>query len=124
MTPEMARARWSTSARSRRCSFSRSGLRLQSHLATHARSADAAIALRILRQVLLVFVLGVMERRRRIHDLGGDRAETRVRQSLLVGIAARDRGVVLLPGVAIDRGPILGAGVVALAHALGRIVAF
>src|SRR5437773_8485423 len=39
----------------------------------HAGAADAAVAPRILREVLLVIVLGVVELRR-IEDFGGDRA--------------------------------------------------
>ena len=42
--------------------------------AGHAGAADAAVAAGVLRQVLLVIVLGVVERRR-VDDLGGDRAE-------------------------------------------------
>ena len=53
----------------------------------HARAADAAIAVGILRQVLLVIVLGVVERRR-VGDLGGDAAVAGGGQPILV--RARD----------------------------------
>src|SRR5262249_1411459 len=42
--------------------------------ARHARAAEPAIAVWILRQVLLVIILGEIELRR-IDDLGGDRTE-------------------------------------------------
>ena len=48
--------------------------------AGHAGSAEAAVAVRVRRQVLLVVVLGVIERTRRC-DLGRDRTVSRPRAS-------------------------------------------
>src|ERR1700722_9569905 len=55
-----------------------------SDLASHAGAAEAAIAVRILRQILLVVILGEVEGRR-VADLGRDRAQAFGRQRL--GIA-------------------------------------
>src|SRR5258708_3538202 len=51
--------------------------------AAHAGAAQAAIAHRVLRQILLVIVLGKIERRR-IEDFGGDRIEAPRFELLLV----------------------------------------
>src|SRR4029077_659106 len=80
-----------------------------------------AIPIRVLRQVLLVVVLGVVEGRRR-RDLGGDPAEPGGCQTLLVG-GAGCLGDALLSIVGRqDNGSILGPHVVALAVALARVV--
>src|SRR5690606_12675629 len=63
---------------------------VQPDRAAHAGAADAAVAVRVLGQVLLVVVLGVVERRRREQDLGGDVAVAGGIQLLLVGVAAGD----------------------------------
>src|SRR5215467_10609623 len=86
--------------------------------AAHAGTAEAAIAHRILGQILLVIVLGEIEGWR-VEDLGGDRIETLRLERLLVH---RLRGLGSLPlrGVEdVDAGAILRANVVALTHALG-----
>src|SRR5215211_6229675 len=64
----------------------------------HPGPADSAVATRVLRQILLVVVLGV-------------------------AVARRERGVALSVGGQVDRRAVLRPDVVALAHALGRIVA-
>ena len=51
-----------------------------------ARAADAAVPVRVLREVLLVVVLGVVERPRRL-DLGRDLAVARALESLGVSVA-------------------------------------
>src|SRR5258708_5597204 len=88
-----------------------------------AGTAKPAVAVRVLRQVLLVVVLGVIELRRR-QDLGGDRAEPGFRQGALVLVAAPLRGGALRLVVVIDARPVLGADVVPLPHALRGVVAF
>src|SRR3984957_19119821 len=60
-----------------------------SDLASHAGAAEAAIAVRILRQILLVVILGEVEGRR-VADLGRDRTKAFGRQRLGV---ARTRGL-------------------------------
>ena len=50
----------------------RSGSRSDAHRTAHAGAAEAAVAVGVLREVLLVVVLGVVELGRR-QDLGGDR---------------------------------------------------
>src|SRR4029077_10767499 len=86
-------------------------------------AAEAAIAVRIFGQILLVIILGEIKRRR-IDDLGGDRPHPFGAERLLVGLLRRFGGRALLRRERIDAGAVLGADVVALAHALGRIVAF
>src|SRR5204862_1897864 len=88
--------------------------------AGHARPADPAVAARVLVQVLLVVVLG-REERARLGDLGRDLAAVVRAQGLGVGVAGRERGVALLRRAPVDRGAVLAAVVVALAHALGRV---
>src|SRR6185437_2356450 len=92
------------------------------HRAGHAGAAEAAIAVGILRQVLLVIILGVVEGRR-IGDLGGGRAAYKTRERLLKGITRGLGAATLLGARGIDRRAVLRADVVALAHALGRVVA-
>src|SRR5262245_37152245 len=89
----------------------------------HAGAAETAIAHRILRQVLLVIVLGEIERRR-VDDLGGDRTKAAALELLLVHRLRRLGGFALGVVIDIDAGAILRTNVVTLAHALGRIVAF
>src|SRR5690349_12160531 len=96
-----------------------SGFDADADRAGHAGAADAAVAGRVLGQVLLVIVLGVVELAGR-DDLGGDRAIALGGEGLLVGRPGglRRRG---LGGVRrIDARAVLGADIVALAHALGR----
>src|SRR5690606_19608501 len=92
-------------------------------LAADAGAADPAIAARILRQVLLVLFFRVVEGRRGEHDFGGDVAMPGRCEALLVGIAAGQGRLVLRLGVAMDHRAVLAADIVALAHALGRVMA-
>src|ERR1700747_998733 len=69
--------------------------------AAHAGAAQAAIAHRVLRQILLVVVLGKIERRR-IEDFGGDRIEVPRFELLLVHRFRRLRGATLLGGERVD----------------------
>ena len=81
-----------------------------------------AVAVRVLRQVLLVVRLGVVERAGG-GDLGRDLAEAGRGQRRLVAVARRlDRGALLVRAV-VDGRAVLRADVVALAHALRRVVA-
>src|ERR1700742_3679137 len=88
---------------------------------TLTTAAEAAIAEGILRQVLLVIVLGEIELGR-IDDLGGDGAVALLLQLGLVH-RLRSLGLLLLGRERIDAGAILGGDIVALTHALCRVVA-
>src|SRR5215216_1306699 len=108
-------------------SFNRSkncrAAREQANRAAHAGAVIRAVAVWVLavREVLLVVVLGVVERRG-IGDLGSDGPVAGCAQLLLVGVARRLGRLPLGLGEGVDDRAILGAGVVALAHALGRVV--
>src|SRR5690606_24820226 len=86
-----------------------------------AGAADAAVAVRVLGKVLLVVVLGEVE----VGGLGyfgGDGAVAGFGEDLLVGVAGGFGGLLLGVGAIEDRRTVLGADVVALAHALGGVV--
>src|SRR5665811_647655 len=68
--------------------------------------AVTAVAVGVLREVLLVLVLGVVVRRSR-PDLGGDRAVAATGQLRLVCLRQRTRGVLLLGRRGVDRGAVL-----------------
>src|SRR5262249_36577314 len=87
--------------------------------AGNAGSAEAAITLRVLGEVLLVVILGKVEGRP-VDDLGGDLAVALPLQLLFVGRLDGFRDPALLGIGNIDAGPVLGADVVALAHPLRR----
>ncbi len=70
-----------------------------------------------------MIVLGEIEFARG-RDLGGDGAETLRRQRLLVRRLRRVGGLALRIAEGVDRRAILGADIVALAHALRRVVIF
>src|SRR4051794_22187064 len=93
----------------------------QAHRAGDAGGVHRAVAVRDLVQVLLVVVLGVVELAER-DDLGADLAVAGRAQPLLEQVAAGLRGRLLLRALGVDRRAVLGADVVALAHALGRVV--
>src|ERR1700716_3237067 len=86
-------------------------------------AAKSAIAGRILGQILLMIVLGEIEFASGC-DLGGDSAQTLCGQRLLIGRSGRVRGFALRVAESVDRGTILGADVIALTHALRRVVTF
>src|SRR5215510_12240875 len=90
-------------------------------LAAHAGPAQAAIAGRVLREVLLVVILGKIERRR-IEDFRRDRAKPLGAQRLLVHGPRRFGSLALLGREHVDARAILRADIVALAHALGRVM--
>src|ERR687885_113823 len=88
--------------------------------AAHPRAAQAAVPVGVPGQVLLVVVLGVVERAG-LPDLGGDLTVAGLGQALLVGVAGR-LGCLLLdvgPGsvperiAGVDGRAVLGADVVA-----------
>ena len=95
----------------------------QADRTAHARAAEAAVAVRVLREVLLVVVLGVEELWRR-KNFSRDRPVACARQFFLEGIARGVRGFLLRRIESVDAGAILRAGVVALPHALRGIVVF
>ena len=73
-------------------------------------------------QILLVIVFRIVELGSGFY-LGGDRPESPRRQLFLVEISRCLGQSALVVGVGVDARPVLGSLVVALAHALGRIVA-
>src|SRR5690349_21754299 len=96
----------------------------QPNRASNPSSPEPTIPTGVLGQVLLVVVLGVVEGMRgvRVEDLGGDRAVPGSGELLLVG---RERGLGRLALLLVggnDQRPVLGAHVVALAHALRGVV--
>src|SRR5581483_715114 len=82
---------------------------------------EAAVAAGDLVEVLLVVLLGVVEGPRG-RDLGRHRPEPPLAQGRVVGRAGPLRLLALRVAGREDRRAVLGADVVALAHALGRIV--
>src|SRR5579872_1731510 len=96
-------------------------LDLDSNRAAHAGAAEAAVAVRILREVLLMIVLGVVELGCR-DDLGRNRAVPGFRDRALILVARTFRGVLLLLVEVVDARSILRADVVPLPHPLRRIV--
>src|SRR5579885_875460 len=114
-----------------RCGFSAPAARLYAPLRLgreeadgtgDAGAAEAAVAVRILREVLLVVVLGVVERPG-LRDLGGDLAVARFRELLLEHRARRLRHLPLRLAAPVDSGAVLRAEIVPLPHALRRVVA-
>src|SRR5713226_7265937 len=93
------------------------GRRGETHRAAHAGPAKAAVSVRIFRQVLLVVVLGVVERGRGQH-FRRDRAEACSRQPLLIGRARSFRSLALSLVDVIEARSILRPDVIPLAHAL------
>src|SRR5262245_6675192 len=90
--------------------------------ARHAGAAVAAVTPRVFREILLVIVLGVVELGS-LANLRGDGPVTRRRERPLVRVARGLGETALLGRHAVDRRPVLRADVIALAHALGGIVA-
>src|SRR5690606_7006596 len=107
---------------SRLCSRSYAdGSAATSRLVGDAAAAEATVAARVLREVLLVVILGVVERPR-VANLGRDPSAPGRRQPLLIRREARERRVALLVVVRVDARAVLRADVRALPHALRRIV--
>src|SRR5262245_34246385 len=78
--PHVPRGRWHAASMRGALSVRRDA---GADLAAHAGAAQPAIAGRVLGEILLVIVLGEVERRR-IDDLGGDRRKALGAQRLLV----------------------------------------
>src|SRR6476646_770470 len=89
--------------------------------ARDAGPAQAAVAARVLGQVLLVVGLGVVERARR-RDLSADLAVAGLAQALLEHRGAVLRRLRLRVGERVDRRAVLRADVISLTHALRRVV--
>ena len=89
----------------------------------HARAAEPAVSVRILREVLLMVVLGVVELARG-QDLRGDLPVASRAQARLIGGAASLRLLALRVGVSENRGAVLRSDIGALPHPLRRIVRF
>src|SRR5579875_399862 len=86
-------------------------------------AAEATIAAWILGKILLVVVLGEIEFGR-VDDLGGDGAVTPLVELLLIDRLGCQGRLFLFRGEDVDRGTVLRADVVALPHALRRVVTF
>src|SRR5208282_5915294 len=96
--------------------------RLCRHRTSDPGAAEAAISVRILREILLVVVLGEVERRG-FADLSGDLAQPGGIEPALIGFSRRLCRAALRRREGVYRRAILGADIVALPHALGRVVA-
>src|SRR5581483_1232041 len=84
---------WTAEDPGGRCLFGRDA---EAHRTAHAGASEHAIAVRVLGEILLVVILGVIERRR-VEDLGSDGVHTVLRQLLLVE-RLRGLGLLLLLG--------------------------
>src|ERR1700674_2876541 len=91
--------------------------------AAHPGAAQSAIAERVFREGLLMIVLGEVELPR-VARFRRDTAHVAFRQGLAVGRLGRLGGGALRRRGDVDAGAVLGPDVVALAHALGRVMAF
>src|SRR6516165_2225989 len=89
--------------------------------AGHVGAAESAIAGRILGKILLMVVLGKIELTSRC-DLGSDGAEPLGGKRLLIHRLRSVGRLALRVVVSVDRASILRADVVALTHALRRVV--
>src|SRR4029450_8232588 len=88
----------------------------------HAGAAETTVAVRVLREILLVVILGVIELRSR-GDFRGNRPVAGLRQRALILVARAFCRGALRVTVVIDAGPILRSDVVSLTHPLRGIVA-
>src|SRR3989475_110795 len=86
-----------------------------------AGAAEAAVAVGILREILLVVLLRVVELRRG-QNLRRDRTVAHSGEPLLIRITRSLRRAFLILVVVVDAGAVLRADVVALPHALRWIV--
>src|SRR5215212_6153292 len=90
-------------------------------LAGDPRAAEPAIAERVFGEKLLMIVLRIVEFPRG-RDLGGDLAKPALFERGLISLARSFRGASLVFAGPIDAGTIAGADVIALAHALSRVM--
>src|SRR5262245_47304895 len=98
-----------------------SALDFQPDLTGHPGPAETAVSARVLGEILLVIILGIVEGRGRL-DFRRDRAIPRFPEARLIGIAAAQCGLALFVRIGVDRRTVLGADVVALTQALRGIV--
>src|SRR5439155_24616388 len=89
----------------------------QARRASDPGAAATAITPRVLGEVLLVVVFGVVELSGGA-DLGGDGLVARLAEHALGGIAGGEGRLLLRVALRVDRRSVLGAHVVAPAHAL------
>src|SRR5215207_3067082 len=108
-------AKSSTPASVARSVLSATGRHVHTNRAGDPRAAETAITVRVLREVLLVVVLGEVEFRRR-HDLRGDLPVPRLRQPRLELVPSTLGFLQLLLGVVVDSRAVLRADVAPLAH--------
>src|SRR5215217_5441476 len=107
--------------RAQRCSCTTAvGIHAESDRAAHAGTAQTAVSVGDLVQVLLVVGLGVVERASG-RKLRGNRIVTGIPKRLLVGVAGLLSGPALLVIGVVDRRAVLRAYVVALTHPLRRV---
>src|SRR4051812_11573062 len=92
-------------------------------LAGHAGPAQPAISARIFGEILLMIILGEIEFRR-VDDLGADGGIALGTQRLVICFLRRLGGYALGRRGGVDAGAILRTDVIALPHALGRVMAF
>src|ERR1700733_10513640 len=118
-----ARARAAGDCRPPLAERKRSGRDARRKWARHTGPAQSAIAGRILGEILLMIVFGEIERSGRF-DLGRNGAESLGRKRLLVSSLRGNRCLALRIVRGVDRGTILGPDIVALTHALRRVVIF
>src|SRR5690606_37738896 len=89
----------------------------------NAGATQPAVSTRIFRKILLVIILGVIERTCR-PDFRCHIAVTGLQQSARVALSAGFCLLQLLIAVTVNAGAILGAYIVALSHPLGGVVGF
>ncbi len=89
----------------------------------HARATKPTIAIRVFAQILLVVVLGIIKFRR-ADNFGCNGSITNFVQSSLKRLARRNRLLLLLGGICINPRAILCPHIIALCHALRRVMIF
>lgn len=87
----------------------------------HSGAPEAAVPAGVLAQVLLVVIFRIVKGLS-LPDVRGDQAETMLRQNLLVVLLGPQGCPHVLSRGRVDGGAVLRAVVVALAHALGRVM--
>src|SRR2546426_12042212 len=101
---------WGGSHGPARASGAWTRLRIHAEGTGDAGTAEPAVASRILGEVLLVIILGVVERRR-VGNLGGDAPEARVVQAILERLPRCLGGALLLRRKGVHRRAVLRADV-------------